>query len=284
MIIDDLKNKILEFNATARVLVQEFGHRIKFAKYVVSEAIKKKEHYTDEKLANFVGTSEIGRLIGFKRIPNPSSFSKFRERAEPQIFEFVANMVLQLHYKDKTLTHIAQDSTDVDAWSEEDKSADWGKRTIPKKRQVDGKKGVESFFGYKLHAATDATTDIPIAFFIRPANKHDSKLFGTIFGRIKKTFRIGFKAKYLADSALDSSKIRQELRYNDISDLIATNGRGHTESRTPDDPDYGKRWSVERCFSRLKDMFDLSKNRFIGKKKVMIHIYSCIIAYLIEYL
>ncbi len=28
--------------------------------------------------------------------------------------------------------------------------------------------------------------------------------------------------------------------------------------------DYGKRWSIERLFSLLKERFGLSKNRFIG--------------------
>jgi hypothetical protein len=74
------------------------------------------------------------------------------------------------------------------------------------------------------------------------------------------------------------------LRYNDIIDVIAINGRGHRESEIPKDPDYPKRWSVERFFSRLKEVFNLAKNRFIGINKVMIHVYSSIIAYLIEYL
>jgi hypothetical protein len=198
--------------------------------------------------------------------------------------EFVANVVLWLKYKDKSVKLIAQDSTDIDAYSKDDKDAKWGKRTIPKKRQSNEKGKTEYFFGYKLHAGVDANTDNPIAFYIRPANRHDKKLFGTILTQIKENFRIGFKAKYLADSALDSSDIRQELRYNDILDVIATNGRGHRESKIPDDPDYGKRWSIERFFSRLKEVFNLGKNRFIGIKKVMMHIYSCIIAYLIAYL
>lgn len=281
--IENLKNKIIEVKAIAQVVVQKFGHLKKFAKHVVAFAIKQIKGLTDEELANFVGKEDIGKLIGYEKKPNPTVFSKFRERAEPEIFEFVANVILWLKYKDRPIKRIAQDSTDVDAYSEDDPDADWGKRTIPKKRQVTDE-SVESFFGYKLHAGVDADTDNPIAFFIRPANRHDKKLFGTIFTHIKENFRIGHKAKYLADSALDSFDVRRELRYNDIKDLIAINGRGHRKSEIPKDPDYGKRWSIERFFSRLKEVFGLSKNRFIGMRKVMIHVYSCIIAYLISYL
>jgi len=42
--------------------------------------------------------------------------------------------------------------------------------------------------------------------------------------------------------------------------------------------------AIERVFSRLKEMFGLSKNRLIGIDKVAVHIYSCLIAYLIKYL
>ncbi|MDE1869144.1 MAG: transposase, partial [Candidatus Micrarchaeota archaeon] len=142
----------------------------------------------------------------------------------------------------------------------------------------------EPFFGYKLHVGVDATTDNPLAFFIRPANKHDKKMFGTVFSHIKENFRLRSKSKYLADSALDSSDVRMELRYDDVIPLVATNGRGHRPSEIPNDPEYANRWSVERFFSRLKEVFGLSKNRFVGMKKVMMHVYSCIIAYLIAYL
>lgn len=281
--LEKLTNKIVEVKAIAQVVVQNFGHLKKFAKHVVAFAIKQIQGFTDEELAKFVGKEDIGKLIGYEKEPNPTVFSKFRERAEPEIFEFVANVILWLKYKDRPIKRIAQDSTDIDAYSEDDPDADWGKRTVPKKRQVTDE-SVESFFGYKLHSGVDADTDNPIAFFIRPANRHDKKLFGTILAHIKGNFRIGHKAKYIADSALDSFDVRRELRYNDIKDLIAINGRGHRKSEVPKDPDYGKRWSIERFFSRLKEVFGLDKNRFIGIRKVMIHIYSCIIAYLVSYL
>ncbi len=222
----------------------------------------------------------IAPVLGYNKAPNPSTFSKFRERAGPEILEFTANAVVCLKYKNCPLKLIAQDSTGIDAYSRNDKEARWGVRTIPKKRQINRKENVELFFGYKLHAASDAMTDNPIAFFVRPANRNDKKLFGTVFGHIKRNFRIYRNAKYLADSALDSSDVREELRCNDVLPVIATNGRGHRPSETPKDRDYGKRWSIERLFSLLKERFGLSKNRFIGIKKVMIHAYSCVLAYL----
>jgi len=96
-------------------------------------------------------------------------------------------------------------------------------------------------------------------------------------------FTFSFEAKYLADSASDSSKIRQTLRHDNVIPLIALNGRRFRKSEEPKDKDYKKRWSIERIFARLKEMFGLARNRFVGIKKVTIHVFSCLIAYLIRY-
>ncbi|MGC9099032.1 MAG: transposase, partial [Candidatus Micrarchaeia archaeon] len=46
---------------------------------------------------------------------------------------------------------------------------------------------------------------------------------------------------------------------------------------------YGKRWAIERIFSRLKEIFGLARNRFVGIAKVTIFAFSCLIAYLVKY-
>jgi hypothetical protein len=37
-------------------------------------------------------------------------------------------------------------------------------------------------------------------------------------------------------------------------------------------------------FSSLKEVFGLSKNRFVGIEKVIVHVYSCLIAYIVKYM
>jgi len=90
--------------------------------------------------------------------------------------------------KGRQLRLIAQDSTDVPAYSRKDIYARWGVRTTPKKRQR-SKEKVEYFFGYKLYEGA------------------------------KKMFTFGFEVKYLADSASDSSKVKQTLRYDNVIPL-----------------------------------------------------------------
>jgi len=90
--------------------------------------------------------------------------------------------------------------------------------------------------------------------------------------------------KLLAYAAYDATDIYQELHYDNVKPVIAINGRGFYKSSMPKNPEYDKRWAVERVFSRLKEVFGLAKNKFIGIGKVMVHAYACLIAYLIKYL
>ncbi|MGC9011338.1 MAG: transposase, partial [Candidatus Micrarchaeia archaeon] len=71
--------------------------------------------------------------------------------------------------------------------------------------------------------------------------------------------------------------------YYNVKPVIATNGRGFCKSKLPKYPSYGKRWAVERIFSRLKEIFGLARNRFVGIAKVTIFAFSCLIAYLVKY-
>ena len=91
-------------------------------------------------------------------------------------------------------------------------------------------------------------------------------------------------AKFLRGVGYAATDMYEELHYDNVKPVIAINGRGFYKSSIPKDPEYGKRLVVERIFSCLKEVFELSKNRFAGMKKVMTHIYSCLIAYLVKYL
>ena len=284
MKICELENKIPEVCATTRVIVQHYGHTRKFAKHIVALVIKQIEGLTDIELVDLVG-AKMGRIIGYKKRPNDSIFSKVRERAEPEIFEELNNWILKDRLNGRQIRLIAQDSTDVPAFSRKDKHARRGHRTPSKREQEDANGNAnEMFFGYKLHAIVDAENEIPIGFYIAPGNRNDKIFFGELIGQVRKKFRLAFGAKYLGDSAYDSTDIREYLHYHGIKDVVAINGRGHRKSATPKDPEYGKRWAIERIFSRLKEVFGLAKNRFVGMKKVAIHIHSCLIAYLMTYL
>lgn len=285
MNINDLKNKIVEVKAYARVLVQKYGHTVKSVKHIIALAIKQLHGLpTDTELIRFLTTDQIGKEIGYESVPNKTIFSKVRERFDPDILGNLINWLLASRYKNIVVDTLAQDSTDIDAYSRKDNDAEWGKRTVPKKRQSVKKDKMEDFFGYKLHVIADADREIPLAFGVISGNRNDKIMFPSLFRRTKQNFRLRLGAKYLADAQYHSTKIREELRYNGLNAIIPFSGNRYTKTHQPTDPDYGKRWSIEHIFSRLKDAFNMTKNRYISLKRVKMFVYSCILAYIIEYL
>lgn len=198
MNIDELKNKIPEVCAAARVIVQHYRHMKKFAKHIVALVVKQIKHLTDIELVEFVGTNKIRKMMGYKKMPSGSTFSKVRERTDPRIFEELNNWILLDRMKGKQIRLLVPDSTDIPANSLDDGDARWGHRT-PSKREQEEASGNENemFFGYKLHAIAAAESDIPVGFLIAPANRHDSVFFHKFFEDVKKRFCIMSEPNYL---------------------------------------------------------------------------------------
>ncbi|MCL5433859.1 MAG: hypothetical protein M1538_02695 [Candidatus Marsarchaeota archaeon] len=64
-IITIVKDKIVEVYAAARVIVQRYVYTVKFAKHPVSLIIKQMCNFTDEQLADFLATDQIGKQLGY---------------------------------------------------------------------------------------------------------------------------------------------------------------------------------------------------------------------------
>jgi hypothetical protein len=247
--IEELENKIPEVCVAARVIVQVYGHTTKFAKHIVALVVKQVEDLTDVELIKFVST-KIGKIIGYKKKPSQSTFSKVRGCADSAMIEELNNWILQDKLKGKQIRILAQDSIDVPAFSRNDRDAKKGHRTPSKREQEDANgKANDMFFGYKLHIICDAETEIPVSFYIAPGNRHDSVFFAKLFDDANWRFYIAHGAKYLADSAFDATHIYKELHENEVKAVLSANGRGHGKSEVPKDPEYGRRWAIERiCF------------------------------------
>lgn len=279
-------NKIRVVLADARIVAKKYGHTAKYAKHLVALVIRQWERLnSDKELCEFLSKDLIGRILGYKTKFNHTIFSKVRKEAAPAMQELF-EITLYDASKGNVVRLIAQDSTDISAYSKRDGDARIGHRTPSKKEQIASKTAEKSFvFGYKLHMIADAETEMPAAIYIAPANRNDKIFFHKLYDAVKRLYRVCLNPnpKYLADAAFDATDIYQELHYDGIKPAIAINGRGFYKSRIPKDPEYGKRWAVERIFSRLKEVFGLSKNRFVGIRRVAVHIYSCLIAYVLKY-
>ncbi len=250
-------NKIQMVLADARIIVKRYGHTVKYAKHLAALVLRQwKRLNSDKELCEFLSKDPIGRMLGYKTKFNHTIFSKVRKSAVYMMKELFGTLSYEA-LKNKAVRLIAGDSTDVPAYSKKDRDARVGHRTPAKKEQVGEMRDKSFFFGYKLHMTADAERDLPAAVEIAPANRNDKIFFHGLYNTVKERFRIylNYNAKCLLDSAYDATDIYQELHYDNVKAVIAVNGRGFYKSKIPKDPEYGKRWSVERIFSRLKEVF-----------------------------
>ncbi len=63
MEIYEIKTKIVEVWAAARMIVQKYGHMKKFAKHIVALVIKQNENLRDIKLAEFLEKIRLAKSL-----------------------------------------------------------------------------------------------------------------------------------------------------------------------------------------------------------------------------
>ena len=258
--IYEIKNKIVEVWAAARVIVQTYGHTKKFAKHVIALVVKQEQGLkTDIKLVEFLAKDPIGKHLGYKNRPDETTFSKVRERMDPQMMEDLQLWIVSNLLKGRQVRLIAHDSIDMPAFfTKKDREAQLSHRTQKcREQQLSGmvgrdKKEKASVLGYKLQLVYGCKIGLPLTGVVKIANIHDSRPFDELFPYVVDNFNVQYGAKFLSDCAYDSAHIRKTVREtNGMEDVIAINGRGNYRSKTPKDDDYGNRGFVEQSNSIL---------------------------------
>lgn len=296
MKIVDIKNKIVSLMPCAAWMAKSFGHPYKkgmmVGKNLIALAIRQLCGYKDDgKFADFLWESGIANVLGYKRKPHPSLFSKTRKHAENGVIDTFYNELVMEKCRGRMLRLVGEDSTDIPAFCiNKDREARLGHRTKKKREQdLDDRTGKDKkektyVFGYKLHLIEDCETGLPLTGVVKPANEHDSQPFPGLFQYVSTNFVIQYAGKFLGDSAFDSAEIRKTVRAkNEMKDVIAVNGRGNYESETPKDPDYGKRWFLEQTNSVMELVYNLATSRMKGMRRMTVHAFSCLIANFIEH-
>ena len=286
-IIKKIRNKIGEVWATASLIAQELGHKYEngrlVGRQIAAISIENLISCSDKELPDRLEDSGLLQSLGYKKKPEPSIFSHVRKEVGSAAIMEVNQFIIQRLYRDRTVRLLVIDSKFIQTFSKNDAQALFGYFTTPKRDQTKERK-TELKQGYKVHTIIDAETGIPLYWIVLPANKHDSEAFAELFLYVREHFRIAHEAKFLADSAYDSTAIYEVLRHFNIIPVIAINGRGHYKSSTPKDSEYGKRWAIERCFSKLQRKVGILNNRFIGIERVTFHVNSVLMGYLIRYI
>jgi transposase len=101
--------------------------------------------------------------------------------------------------------------------------------------------------GTKIHAIVDEYSK-PIAVAISPRNTHDSKIFNTIYTKMKNR-----PDKLYGDSAYDTEEIRSKLKEDGVQANIPINPRNGRKPKPYNQTTYKKmRSAAERFFAWIK--------------------------------
>jgi IS5 family transposase len=231
--------------------------------------------------------------LGFVRPPAHQTFSVFTRRlGSAGLSVVMRQLIVQLRpVLPRFGEEIAVDSSMVKAYANpfnrlgSDVDATWGVKKVVKGRPM-------AKYGYKLHVAVDANHDLPLVEIVTGANKNDSPILPDLLRMACSQANVRV---VMADAGYDSKKNYFAALKQKVVPIIALNPRRTRRKRRrlddvmPVDRDseewtdlYSKRASVERVFSRLKDLFGLETHlRMRSRSRVEVHFQLCIITLLV---
>ena len=161
-----------------------------------------------------------------------------------------------------------------------DPDASWGHRSAISTRKGGG------FYGYKLQAAVDVATGLPLAWRVETARHHESKFVAPLIDALHAR---GFKPVTVAmDKGYDNTRVYAEVEERGCDPVIPLRGAkanqvalplalgGRLFPRIPRHSQrfrdlYRGRVAVEREFGRLKHDYGLAPLRVRGLERVGLH-------------
>jgi IS5 family transposase len=237
---------------------------------------------------------ELCDLEGEQKPYHPSQLTRFRNRIGTRRLEKIMKKMVRRLLKGGVIDGqtVVMDATFIKAHSKRDPHENFRGSSDPEARV--GRNGKTYELGYKVHVATDAKSELPLAVIAAPANENEKKHASRLLDKALKT--TGKHVKTLvADSQYSSRKLRDKAsahrvravipypanqRRNDKR-LLRVDKYFRTHGPARERKVYRRRAAVERMNSRLKEQLSLNRHRVRGLKNITIHALLCIIAMLL---
>ena len=226
---------------------------------------------------------------------HPSQLSRFKKRVGARRLQRIMNKLLKELFKGGLISGetVVLDATFVKAYSRRDPHENSRGKSDPEAKV--GRNGKTYELGYKLHIATDAKSELPIAVIAASANENEKKHAPVLFQKAMRATEQRMKT-FIADSQYSSRKLREQLSANDVKAVIPypANQRRkeanvlrvdkyfRTHGPAVEKQIYTQRSVVERVNSRQKEQLCLEKHRARGLKRVAVHALLCMIAMLLN--
>nr|WP_284200187.1 transposase [Alicyclobacillus sacchari] len=125
-----------------------------------------------------------------------------------------------------------------------------------------------TWFGYKVHLAVDAKSELPIALDVTPANVYDGEMAIPLMKEIhERNWRFQF---VMMDAGYDQAKNGEAARQYGAQAIIALNKRGEKEPLSASHP---TERSAARWVTTQKERLTMNDAHVRGIQKVTIHVY-----------
>ena len=226
---------------------------------------------------------------------NPSQLSRFKKRVGARRLQRIMSKLLMELLKGGLINGetVVLDATFVKAYSRRDPHEN--SRGLSDSEARVGRNGRTFELGYKLHVATDAKSELPLAVIAAPANRNEKKHASALFHKALKSTKQRMKT-LVADSQYSSRKLREQLSAHNVKTVIPYPANQSKEKKTLLRVDryfrthgpacerqiYTQRGAIERVNSRLKEHLGLNRHRARGLERITIHALLCIIAMLLN--
>jgi hypothetical protein len=257
------------------------AHLLRRLRHVPSDRMLVRQMWKDPRLRRICDIEENEPPYGI------AVLSRFRKRVGPErlmriVDHAIETLVEKRRIKGETL---AMDSTFIKACSRRNLDNRTG-YSDPESRV--GRAVKTRDLGYRLHLAVDAKSELPIAMTVAPANenekKHSIKLFEKASIHVKPKRLVAdpqYSSQSLRDAALKQGTVpvipypRNQQR--GVKGILRIDRKFKSHGPQELRRAYRKRVSVERVFSRLKNLTGLTQHGLRGLAKMTFHAQLCLL-------
>jgi hypothetical protein len=261
------------------------AHLVRRLRHIPSDRMLVRQLWKDPRLRLICDVEKNEQPYGI------AVLSRFRSRVGPErLMRIVDHAIEALVDKRRIIGEaLAMDSTFIKAHSRRNLDNRTG-YSDPESRV--GRAVKTRDLGYRLHLAVDVKSEMPVGMTVASANenekKHSLKLFEKASSHVKAQKLLAdpqYSSRELRDAALNQGTIpvipypRNQMK--GIKRILRIDRKFKSHGPQQLRRAYRKRASVERVFSRLKNLAGLTQHNLRGLAKITFHTQLCLLIILL---
>jgi transposase len=261
------------------------AHLVKRLKHIPSDRMLVRQMWKDPRLKRICDIEANEQPYGV------AVLSRFRSKVGPERLAKVVDQAVEVLVKKGRIKGeaLALDSTFIKAYSRRNLDNRTG-YSDPESRIGRAVKAKD--LGYRLHLAVDTKSELPIAMIVVSANENEKKHSISLFRKASEHVKPG---KLLADSQYSAANLRETTsecgtlpvipyprnQQVGVRGILRVDRKFRSHGPQKFKTAYKKRAAVERVFSRLKNLANLTQHNLRGLAKITVHSQLCVIAMLL---